>query len=341
MASTNKLPIQVPLTDSRGMIDRRWAFILSELQSAQPPSGTGFVGDGSSSSYGPMFLFQGADSAKPGVPQSASFYLALDTGKMYRESGGSWVLFSEALIGDVTKPAGSQVTSLATVFPSPGTYGTASQTPVLTIDEKGRVIDLWFENITASATPGGADNAVQFNNSGVLDGTSQIFYNPSTGGLSFLNPTPTREALSPLTTKGDIFVRDGTGSIRLPVGTDSQILRANSAASTGLEWVDDNTVQVRFNFGDATPKPIATIPADRVVLSATITILVPFDDASGTLALGAADELQETSDNLPWVQGTYDTSPGIQYGVSTAITLKITPGASTQGSGLVTINLEE
>ena len=41
---------------------------------------------------------------------------------------------------------------------------------------------------------------------------------------------------SPLTTKGDIFTYD-TGDQRLAVGTDGQILSANSATGTGLEWI--------------------------------------------------------------------------------------------------------
>jgi len=49
-----------------------------------------------------------------------------------------------------------------------------------------------------------------------------------------LNNTST----SPLTTKGDIFVRDSTADTRLPVGTDGQILVARSATSTGLVWGD-------------------------------------------------------------------------------------------------------
>jgi len=43
---------------------------------------------------------------------------------------------------------------------------------------------------------------------------------------------------SPLTTKGDLLTFD-TADVRLPVGTDGQILSANSAVSFGIEWIDD------------------------------------------------------------------------------------------------------
>ncbi len=42
---------------------------------------------------------------------------------------------------------------------------------------------------------------------------------------------------SPLTTKGDIYVRDNIGNGRLSVGTNGQILSANSSTATGLEWI--------------------------------------------------------------------------------------------------------
>lgn len=41
-----------------------------------------------------------------------------------------------------------------------------------------------------------------------------------------------------LTTKGDIFVRNATEIVRLPVGTNSQRLAADSSTSTGLVWDD-------------------------------------------------------------------------------------------------------
>lgn len=331
MIISKQLPQAVPVTDSRGMMDWRWVATLNGLIGALPPAG-GFVVNGSGGTYGPMTLFQGLEAARPS-PENGYIYFALDTGTLFYEQGGLWVSFDPALVGDITKPANSPITTLATVFPSPGTYGAANLTPTLTIDAKGRVTNLLFENITAPAIPAGGNLTLQFNDNGVLNGTGGITFNGL--GLQFTTPGPTREALSPLTTKGDIFVRD-TASTRLPVGANGSYLRSNSATATGLEWVD-NTLEVRFNFGDATPKPIGTVPADRVVRSATITILTPFDDVLATLALTS---LMGTGDNLPQEQGTYGTFPGIQFGVNTAIELTIA-GLSTTGAGLVTITLED
>lgn len=43
-------------------------------------------------------------------------------------------------------------------------------------------------------------------------------------------------AITTLTTKGDILVRNGTGVTRLPVGTDDQVLTADSTVGTGVAW---------------------------------------------------------------------------------------------------------
>jgi Major tropism determinant N-terminal domain len=41
---------------------------------------------------------------------------------------------------------------------------------------------------------------------------------------------------SPLTTKGDLFVHSGAAHVRLPVGTNGQVLTADSAQGNGLYW---------------------------------------------------------------------------------------------------------
>lgn len=48
------------------------------------------------------------------------------------------------------------------------------------------------------------------------------------------------DALSPNTTKGDITAHNGTNNARLAVGSDGQVLAADSSASTGVRWTDSS-----------------------------------------------------------------------------------------------------
>ena len=48
-------------------------------------------------------------------------------------------------------------------------------------------------------------------------------------------------SVSPLTTKGDLYTYD-TADVGLPVGTDGQILVADSSEPTGLKWIGNNTI---------------------------------------------------------------------------------------------------
>ena len=54
-------------------------------------------------------------------------------------------------------------------------------------------------------------------------------------GFSF-SPAPSSSMSSPLTTKGDIYVRTAAAGSRLPVGADGAWLVGDSAATTGLNW---------------------------------------------------------------------------------------------------------
>lgn len=62
-----------------------------------------------------------------------------------------------------------------------------------------------------------------------------LYYNISTGALTYGAATA---GTSPLTTKGDIYTRSSSADTRLPVGTNGQILSANSATATGLQWIN-------------------------------------------------------------------------------------------------------
>lgn len=66
----------------------------------------------------------------------------------------------------------------------------------------------------------------------VDDGTpNQILKTDGSGVLSWTTPA----SASPLTTKGDVYTYT-TVDARLAVGTNNQVLAANSATATGLEW---------------------------------------------------------------------------------------------------------
>lgn len=341
-ASVIQFPQQIPFVDARNRIDYRWLRALEAflIQIQDGPAASGAVTDGSATSYGPMTLYQGPDSSK-GTPNTGDVYLALDTGKVYWADAGTWSELNAELTGDVTKPANSSITSLANVFFSPGTYGGATQAPVLTIDSKGRVTDLWFETITATASASGALNSLQFNQSGLLGGAT-IFFNPGTGGLSFTNPAPTREALSPLTTKGDIFVRNSTASTRLPVGTNSQVLIADSTAATGLAWGSIRTVDIPFQFNVLSTFPLVEVPANVLVKSITVYIELEFDGTGASLTIGDAGDPARLQANIdPYEAAGYQSNPGLKYGVATQVNLYITAGTAAQGNGLVSLELQE
>lgn len=356
---SNQLPRMVPLTDEKRLIDYRWARILDNLITSAAPTGIGYVVDGSAESYATMTLYQGAYASRPASPSAGSIYYSLDTGQIFFEQSGGWAELDQALTGDVTKPSGSDVVTLNTVNFAPGTWGSVSQYPVITVNEKGLVTNVTLESSAAAVTPpGGAAFTVQFNNGGTFGGSSGFTFNPTTlltqlrdllvtGEIMFSDPSVTLNNLSPLTSKGDLLTKNGllpNNHIRVPVGTDGQVLTADSTATGGFAWRNSGVTEILFNYGDATPKNLFTVAANKIILSVSIVLGTAFDDIAATLSIGDAGNVQRllaTTDILPNEIGTYTTEPGNKYGVATAITLSITAGTSTQGSGLVVITYQQ
>jgi hypothetical protein len=86
-----------------------------------------------------------------------------------------------------------------------------------------------------SSTPGAVPTALSLS-------TGELVVNTADGKLYFLDSGGTVKVLSqadqiaPLTTKGDLLVNDGTSNVRLPVGTNTHVLTADSSVAAGVKW---------------------------------------------------------------------------------------------------------
>lgn len=56
------------------------------------------------------------------------------------------------------------------------------------------------------------------------------------GGTGQTTQAAAFNALDPITTKGDLIAHDGTNSVRVAVGSNTQVLTADSSAASGVSW---------------------------------------------------------------------------------------------------------
>ena len=164
------------------------------------------------------------------------------------------------------------------------------ETPGTMIDQNSNNV-----NITGGAIDGVAISNGTVTGATITGGTVSGLTAPiaiADGGTGQTTKTPAFDALSPLTTQGDILTHDGTNNVRLARGTAGKYLRVN-AGGTDVEWGE----------GYVTP---TTTQGDLIVRGAAT------DERLGIGTAGQVLKVNGTGDGLEWANdaGTALTTQG-------------------------------
>ena len=176
-------------------------------------------------------------------------------------------------------------------------------------------------------------------------------------GSTFITAFNSNTSVQPLTTKGDIYTRS-TVPTRLPVGTNGQLLSADSAEATGLKWIDApaggggggglSQLAESFTFSDFTDQGAGqggviftgSLPEDAVIVGVVFDVTSAFDFSVNSITV--AESLGGTrlsGVSTPNDVGTFTTTPTERNFDFTASPNPIVYGSSipTQGAMTVTI----
>ena len=313
--SISKMPVAVPVL-SNGLMSQEWTRFFASIVKA-----------GGSDSTGPsvvknagtvqLTMSEGPTASMPSaVP--GGIHLSTDEHVFYVVQGGVWRKFDEPLVGDVLKDSGSNLTTLQTVNQAPGSYGSESEVPVITVDQKGRVTSVTLKTVVAKQIAKGGIGAIQFNSNWEVAGTTTIRYDTSTNAFVFDNPEATLKNLSPLRNYGEILWFNGSEHAALPLGSAGSGLRSGFS---GLEWVQDTW---GWSYG--------MIP-QTLNFSGTCTRIEVFTnvapDSPVTLTFGTGEVYEVSGQDAFSCVGTW-TSP---------ITVSVTAGYASRGSGWIKLTL--
>lgn len=103
------------------------------------------------------------------------------------------------------------------------------------------------------------------------------------GGTGQSTATAAFNALAPTTTKGDLIANNGSGNVRLGIGSNNQVLVADSTQSTGMKWsnVPGATIAVSITSASTITPDINYSQYNVTALAVPATIAAPSAGADG------------------------------------------------------------
>ena len=155
-----------------------------------------------------------------------------------------------------------------------------------------------------------------------LGGTVAI----AAGGTGQADKTSAFDALAPTTTKGDLIVNTGSDNVRLPVGTDTQVLIADSTQPYGVKWGAVAGAGTVTSVGISAPA-MFTVSGSPVTGAGTLTLsysgtaLPITSGGTGLTALGTAGQVLRVNSG-----GT-----ALEYGAAVGVGDVVGPASSTNG----------
>jgi len=157
------------------------------------------------------------------------------SGKYLRSDGTNTVL-AAIVAGDVPILNQSTTGSAATLTTSRAIYGnnfdgSAALTQIITSTYGGT--GNGFTKFSGATT---AEKTYTLPDATTTILTTNAAVTIGQGGTGQTTKTDAFDALSPATTKGDLIAHNGTDNIRIPVGTDTYVLTADSTQVSGLVW---------------------------------------------------------------------------------------------------------
>lgn len=135
---------------------------------------------------------------------------------------------------------------------------------------------------------------------------------------------------STLTTKGDTFARSSSAVVRVPVGTNGQVLTADSTATSGVAWATPavSTLNLTFNAQTGTTYTLVSGDVNKLVTlnnASAVTVTVP----NGVFTTGQQINLQQIGVGQVTIQGDGTTVLTSTGATSTAPKLRARYSACT------------